>query len=212
MNILGPEKGLIFRIVHRDNLDWILTNGVHCRSSELVDPNYVDIGNPELIGKRNGRPVPIEPGGTLSDYVPFYFTPRSPMLLNIKTGFNGIRQRRNEEILILVSSLYHIRAQLMQYLFTNGHAYLQTSQFYTDLARLEDIDWAILRASDFKRDNDDLGKFDRYQAEALVHHHVPVGALLGIACCNGAEAAATQDRVGEAGVDLKVVARPGWYF
>ena len=212
MNILGPEKGLIFRIVHRDNLDWILTNGVHCRSSELVDPNYVDIGNPELIGKRNGRPVPIEPGGTLSDYVPFYFTPRSPMLLNIKTGFNGIRQRRNEEILILVSSLYHIRAQLMQYLFTNGHAYLQTSQFYTDLARLEDIDWAILRASDFKRDNDDLGKFDRYQAEALVHHHVPVGALLGIASCNGAEAAATQDRVGEAGVDLKVVARPGWYF
>jgi len=43
---LNPEKALIWRIVHRDNLPWILDNGLHCRNSLLQDPNFVNIGNP----------------------------------------------------------------------------------------------------------------------------------------------------------------------
>jgi len=27
--ILNPEKALIWRIIHRDNLPWILTKGLH---------------------------------------------------------------------------------------------------------------------------------------------------------------------------------------
>jgi len=86
MNDLGPEKALIFRITHIDNMPWMLINGLHCRNSPDRDPNFVEIGNRDLIGKRASRVVPIHPGGTLSDYIPFYFTPCSPMLLNIKTG------------------------------------------------------------------------------------------------------------------------------
>jgi len=29
---LTPEKALIFRITHRDNLPWILEHGLHCRT------------------------------------------------------------------------------------------------------------------------------------------------------------------------------------
>lgn len=48
----------------------------------------------------------MAPGGTLSDYVPFYFTPCSPMLYNIKTGYNGVpKQEAMEEIVLLVASL-----------------------------------------------------------------------------------------------------------
>ena len=153
---LRPDKAFIFRIIHRDNLAWILEHGIHCRSAALVNPAYVDIGNQELISKRNSRPVPMVTGGTLSDYIPFYFTPRSPMLLNIKTGYNGIRQRGNEEILILVSTLYKVRDYPLDFLFSDRHAYLQTAVFSSDLAGLSVIDWTILRNSDFKRDNDDL--------------------------------------------------------
>jgi hypothetical protein len=91
---LKPENGLIFRIAHIDNVPWILDHGLHCRNTPERDPNYVEIGNPELIQKRTHRVVPIPPGGVLSDYIPFYFTPHSPMLLNIKTGHNGITQRQ----------------------------------------------------------------------------------------------------------------------
>src|SRR5680860_1102219 len=105
---LNPQKALIFRIVHRETLRWILDNGLHCRNSDVIDPRYVGIGNPELIDKRSHRLVPCQPGGTLSDYIPFYFTPFSPMMLNIKTGYGGIQKRQNGEIVILVSSLHRL--------------------------------------------------------------------------------------------------------
>ena len=134
------------------------------------------------------------------------------MARNINSGWRGVQQRANEEILVLVSSLPHIRSLELDFLFTNQHAYTETAQFYSDLARLDEIDWGILRASDFKRDNDDLGKLERYQAEALVYRHVPITGLLGIGCCSPHEATTQRARVEAAGVDLKVVARPGWYF
>lgn len=77
---LTPEKALIFRIVHIDNVEWILRNGLHCRNSAAKDPQYCCIGDTELIEKRAQWEVLISPGGTLSDYIPFYFTPYSPML------------------------------------------------------------------------------------------------------------------------------------
>ena len=102
---LNLEKALIFRIVHVDNLPWILDRGLHCRNSPVFDPHYRNIGNPELIDRRHCRVVPLPPGGTLSDYVPFYFTPFSIMMLNIKTGYGGVTQVPNEDIVIVVSSL-----------------------------------------------------------------------------------------------------------
>jgi hypothetical protein len=212
MKILTPAKALVFRIIHRDNLDWILEHGIHCRNTDHFDPAFVEIGNPDLIAKRSPRPIPEPPGGTLSDYVPFYFTPRSPMARNINSGRNGVQQRENEEILVLVSSLFHLQDLGLDFLFTDQHAYTKTAQFYSDLERLDIIDWDLLRASDFRRDNDDLGKFERYQAEALVHEHVPITGLLGIGCCNAHEADIQRARVAAAGVDMTVVARPEWYF
>lgn len=108
---LSPAKALIFRITHRDNIPWILANGIHCRNSNRVDPNFVNIGNAELIHKRTSRQLMTPPYGTLSDYVPFYFTPRSIMLLNILTGYNGVRQRNREEIVFMVTSLRHLEAR-----------------------------------------------------------------------------------------------------
>src|SRR5271154_6622175 len=98
MKILTPEKAFIFRITHIANVPWILRNGLHCANSDVSDPNYVQIGNADLIAKRTQRRVPLPPGGSFSDYVPFYFTPASPMLLNIKTGFNGVTIRPMQDI------------------------------------------------------------------------------------------------------------------
>ena len=74
-NNLTAEKALIFRITHINNVQWILRNGLRCKNSDVQDPNFVRIGNLELIQRRTARNVPVPPGGTLSDYIPFYFTP-----------------------------------------------------------------------------------------------------------------------------------------
>ena len=119
---LGPEAARIFRITHVANVPWILQHGLHCKTSQTVDPNFVPIGLPELIQQRMNRPVPIAPGGLLGDYVPFYFTPWSVMMLNIKTGRNGVIKRANRDIVILVSSLHKLDEMGIRFVFTNGHA------------------------------------------------------------------------------------------
>jgi hypothetical protein len=78
----------------------------------VLDPNFRNIGNLDLIDKRAHRVVKDGPDGTLGDYVdyvPFYFTPFSIMMFNIHTGYN-VRQVPNEEIVILVSSLTELRS------------------------------------------------------------------------------------------------------
>jgi hypothetical protein len=181
MSNLGPDRAFSLRITHIESVPWILGHGLHCRNANVCDPNYRDIGNPDLIAKRAHRDVPIPPGGTLSDYIPFYFTPHSPMLLNIKTGYGGMKQTPMSDIVILVSSLRTVAAQGGAFVFTDRHAYLQTTQFFNEVGDLRRIDWDLLRRRDFKRDPDDPGKMERYQAEALVHRHLPVNALAGLA-------------------------------
>ena len=83
---LNPQKALIWRVTHRRNLPWLLDNGLHCGTSSVRSPDWIDIGNPELIDKRGSHPVPDAPGGVLNDYVPFYFTPFSVMMQECPFG------------------------------------------------------------------------------------------------------------------------------
>lgn len=46
---LTPEKALIFRITHKDNVPWILDHGLHCHSSAVCDSQFVSIGSREII-------------------------------------------------------------------------------------------------------------------------------------------------------------------
>ncbi|WP_429168479.1 type II toxin-antitoxin system toxin DNA ADP-ribosyl transferase DarT [Aeromonas rivipollensis] len=208
---LNSEKALIFRIVHRDNLPWILTHGLWAGNATEQSDTWVHIGLAELISKRANHPVPLAPFGVLNDYVPFYFTPFSPMLSNIHSG-RGVQQRSNDEILILVSSLHRIAELELAFLFTDSHAYYQWANFYDDLGELNRIDWPILQRRDFKRDPDDLAKFERYQAEALVHQHCPVEALLGVVCYNEVVKTQVEQTMTQLGITRPVYVRSGWYF
>jgi hypothetical protein len=209
---LNPTKALIFRIVHRENVPWILDNGLHARNGDRVDPNYRNIGNPDLIDRRSRRLVEVGPRGTLSDYVPFYFTPFSIMMYNITTGYGGIQEVSNEEIVILVSSLRKISELGIPFVFTNQHAYPIMARYFSDLAELDQVDWPLLESRDFKHDPDDPAKKERYQAEALVWKHVPLNALLGICSSNRVTDEQIKKEIAQRGLELKSIVKSGWYF
>lgn len=209
---LNPAKALIFRITHRNNLPWLLENGLYCRSAPEQDPRFITIGKQELIDKRATRKVPVPPGGFLSDYIPFYFTPSSMMLYNIVTG-HGVTQQSREDIVVLVSSLPHLQQLGFPFLFTDRHAYLTNAEFSSRLEDLaEFIPWELLQAKDFGRDPEKPEKTDRYQAEALIHHHLPASALLGIGAYTDEVRAAIETQTVAHGLPLKVVTRPNWFF
>jgi hypothetical protein len=211
-NLLTAENGYIFRITHRDNLPWILENDVHCRSSDKQDPKFVNIGNPEVIEKRKTVAVSVEPHGTLSDYVSFYFTPFSPMALNIKTGYNGIKQRNNEEILILHTSISKLVVDKVTFIFADRNAALAAAKFSSDPRNLAWLDWRSLQTRDFKKDYDNLEKFERYQAEALIHEMLPVSSLITVACYDKATLEEVTKIREKVGVQVNIEMKPGWYF
>lgn len=210
--ITGPDDALVYRITHVANLPWILHNGLHCRSSTWQDPNFRTIGLPDLIHRRTKRPVPIPPGGTLSDYVPFYFTSRSPMLYNIKTGYN-VPAVPMSEIMVIVTSLRRLEADGVEFVFTDRHAKLATARFSSDLNDLDEwIDWDIIGRSDFAHSADDPGKKERYQAEALIYEHLDVDRVEGIVCSNGTTQTHVQTQAKAAGVAVNVGVDGGYFF
>ena len=72
--------------------------------------------------------------------------------------------------------------------------------------------WPLLQRRDFKRDADDPAKFERYQAEALVHQHLPVNGLLGIVCYTETLKQDIEQAVQIRQLNLPVHVRTGWYF
>ena len=77
----------IYHITHIDNLASIVQAGGLWCDAECASHNIssVEIAYTDLKQRRNRTVVP-ELGGVLSDYVPFYFANRSPMLGAIHTG------------------------------------------------------------------------------------------------------------------------------
>lgn len=209
---LNPEKALVWRITHRQNLEWILSNGIHTSNSIIHSPNWITIGNVDLISRRATRKVPVVPEGTLSDYVPFYFTPFSPMMYNIHTGRGGVKQVNNSDIVILVSSLHKIAELQIPYAFTDRHAYPVTANYYNSLESLNEIDWQLLQHRNFIRDPNDPEKVERYQAEALVYNHMPVNALLGVVCYTEEIRNEIQILAQRLNTNLNIRCIPDWYF
>lgn len=191
---------------------WILRHGLHCKTSAKQDPHYINIGSTDLISKRATKTVPIPPGGTLSDYVPFYFTPRSIMMLNIHTGYGGIAKRASKDIVIFVSSIHRVHELGLPFVFTNQHAYAADTDFFHSPKDLDEIDWPLLQSRNFKTNDADPGRQVRYQAEALVHRHVPLEALLGIGCASDTVRQHLDSLVAERGLTLSVKTTLHWYF
>jgi hypothetical protein len=210
-SLLSPERALVFQITHGANLPWILRHGLQCETSGERDPNYVEIGNLDLAEKRRRRRVPVPPGGTLADYVPFHFCPSSLLLEHLKTGRNGIRRRSVAEIVILVSSLPALAKAGVSFVFSDQHPSLVTASFFTSLADLPRLDWELWRTREGDRDLRDPDRSARAAAEALVYRHVPVAALHGVACY-GDEKAHLDEMVSRAAVRLDVWQRPEWFL
>jgi hypothetical protein len=209
---LNPTDARIFRITHIDNVTWLLEHGLHCKNSDEQDPGFVSIGSVELIKKRVHREVECGPGGTLADYVPFYFTPYSIMMYKISTGHGGVIHHPNKDIVVLTSSIHRLVKEDIPFVFYDGHAYMEESTCYTSVDDLEEIDWPLLRSRNFSNDPDDPGKKGRYQAEALVHEYMPATALQGIGCYNSDAARKVDAMVKSHGLTVPVKVIPGWYF
>src|SRR5690606_17469284 len=122
----------VHRIIPIQNLEDDLLNGIICKNKAKANAKRIVIGNTEIISERDNRQVTCFPGTFVNDFVPFYFSTRTPMLLNIKTG-RGVPQRPQSEIIYLCFKLSDLATDKLEWCFTNGNAAKRISKFYNDL-------------------------------------------------------------------------------
>lgn len=212
MITFSPNKALVFRLTHIDNLEYILNRqAIEARNHSPEKVSFRSIGNNEVIRKRSAKQVPVPPNGTLDDYVPFYFTPYSMMLYNIHTGYGENTQVANEDLVFFVGSLHTLKKNGIPFVFTDRHALMIHANYYSGTEHLGRVDWRLLASGDFSRDPNDPDKADRYQAEALVYKRVPLTSLEAIVCYNE-KVEAKIVRMIEDVCDIRLLIRKEWYY
>jgi hypothetical protein len=165
----------VYHITHLRNLPSIFANGLVCDSAATsLGLTAVDIGYTQIKGRRALRTVPVAAGGNLNDYVPFYFGPRSPMLYTIARGNVPQYQDGQDRIVHLVLDANAAAAAGLAYAYTDGHAVMAISEFFTDLNEVMDhVDFNLMRATFWNDTDERPDRKRRRQAEFLVHGQVP---------------------------------------
>ena len=208
-----PTIVCVYRIVHMDNVEYLLTHGMFHRNHTKADPNYINIGDSQLISQRNDYPVSIDPpNGNLGDYVPFYFGPLSPMLLNISTGYRGITKRPQDEIVYMVCEVATLVAHCEEWCFTDGHAKTTITAFYNDLQYLSEVDWNMVFERYWRNTEDDFDRMRRKQAEFLVKHYVPVSCISGIVVHNETRKKFVEGIITRFGLGIPVQVNHQFYY
>lgn len=197
----------IFHITHVDNLAGILREGgvwsdAQCIARGLVPTN---IGHRHIKRRRLERAVTTRAGGTLGDYVPFNFCPRSVMLYVVNRGHDDYAGGQTD-IVHLVSRVSTATRQGRPWAFTDRHAELAHALHFDDLADLGEVAWEVMDVkywADVKEER---------QAEFLVHHFFPWTAVEAVGVWGQATATRVRQAMQAASHRPAVSIEPEWYY
>lgn len=152
----------------------------------------------------------MAPLGTLADYEPFAFAPRSPMLCAISYGkVAGVSQG---EMVHLGIALERVVESDASWLFTDGHAVMQLSRFWNTEAELNRIDWPLMKEEQWANTESDRDRSRRRQAEFLIHHFVPWELVGGIGVFDEEIKAKVEQIIENASHRPRVRERKEWYY
>lgn len=209
-----PNPTFIYHITSIVNLHSIITNnGLVCISQlHKYGSSFVNIAYEQIQSRRSEKQVPLPPYGNLHDYVPFYFAPRSPMLYTINQGNVPQYQGGQNQIIYLVSTVQQVLSKKIPFVFTDGHAIMNYSEFFSDPVDLEQIDWGIMRSLYWNDTTEYPDRKRKRQAEFLAFEFFPIDSVLEIGVINETyEAQALKVLKGNS-INIPVKVRREWYY
>jgi len=161
----------IYRIIHVENLH------VYLDRDRLHAPNHMPddglewrgIEDQKVQANRYTAALAKGPGGTILDYISFYFGPRSPMLLRLATHREVDYGGPQEDIIYLASTAQEMVRRRRRCVFSDGHGLARFTRWFEDLSDLNKLDWPVIYAEWWNDCPDDGDRQRRKQAEFLVH-------------------------------------------
>ena len=214
--VLVPPQPKIYHIAHVDRLPSIVADGFLWCDAEIVRrmPPGTTIGMNGIKQRRlNELHLSSHPDLHVGDCVPFYFCPRSVMLYLIYQGNHPEMAYRGGQgpVVHLEADLSAVvawaNAQPARWAFTLSNAGSYFFEDRNDLARLGEINWTAVQASNWSG-----GLKEGKQAEFLLEQHFPWHLIERI----GVQSATVYRQVVNAlpahGHRPPVEVRPDWYY
>jgi hypothetical protein len=199
-----PENIFLYRMVHWQNVEYILQNGLCCREHADADPNYINIGHRQLISDRHDHPVALPNAGNLGEYVPFYFAGHSPMLYLIMNGHQGVAQLPQKDIVFFVCKFDDIEKSGLEYIFSDRNAKISVANFYSDKEDFSQLKWDIIKLKKWKNDESNISRQDYKQAEFLIKNYVSVQYIYAIVIENEERKIYFEELLAKLALDIKV--------
>lgn len=202
-----PSDPPIFHITHVDNLPGILREGgLWCDRQRIARQlGNTNIGHAHIKQRRLTRAVTTRAGGTLGDYVPFNFCPRSVMLFAVHKGHQDYAGGQ-ENVVHLVSTVGRAVAVGRAWAFTDRHAELAHALHYDDLAKLSEVPWHVMGEQYWSAVKEER------QAEFLVHEFFPWTAVAEVEVMTPGAAQRVQMALAAAQHRPAVTIHREWYY
>jgi hypothetical protein len=115
-----------------------------------------------------------------------------------------------QPVIYLCSSTEAVDAAKLLWVFTEGHADMDYTDFFDDFNDLEKIDWKLMTAKYWNAIPEDPDRSRRRQAEFLVKDFFPWNLVEQIAVYGNATARVVSDIL--AGSPPPIVIQQGWYY
>jgi hypothetical protein len=196
-------------MTHIENIPHILSNGVTHANSQFSNQFYVSIGDKTIITTRRTKKIPD--GRLLGDFIPFYFGVRSPMLYVVQNGFNSVPRTLAEDIVYLVSSVQNVLDCKIDFVFTDGHAVDDLTEFYYP-PQIKEVDKIVdfhAAFAEFWSGTSDTDLKRKKEAEFLIFDNLPLNSIRGFVVYNEK----AQERLLTLGIKKqKVVVKKNFYF
>ena len=204
----------MYHIVHVDRLASIVGDGgLLCDTAMMKRPNVgTAIGMTKIKARRARTKLASHPELNVGDCVPFYFCPRSVMLYLVYRGnHQGLTYRGGQEPIVHLEADLHDAIEWAEranrcWAFTASNAGSSYFDDWSDLEDLHRIDWAAVRAGDWRR------KKEGKQAEFLMESSFPWQLVTRVGVHSKViQRQATTALTGAEHVP-RVELRPDWYY
>ena len=212
----APIPIKIYHITHFDNLARIIEADRIYSDAEMIRSSreHAKIGMEKLKTDRFERPVPCHPGTMVSEYVPIYFCPRSPMLyIAYRQNHGEVTYRGGQEAIIHLEADFHRMTAAAErnnvpWAVSLSNAAARYAEFRTGSRALEELDWECINATQWRAPH----VKERKQAECLFHNHFPWWGITRLGVKTKTVHQHVRTVLERASHRPPVEVRPEWYY
>lgn len=204
----NPAEIPIYHITDVTNLPGILAEGGLHSDAAMAKRNPALVIGYDHIKKRRLQELTVDCCGNryVGEFVPFYFCPRSPMLLAVNNGRSGRPIGCQRAIVHLVSNMAIGIATGRLWAVSSGNAGASHTTFDNQMMAVAMLDWDSIRATQWQ------GRTHQKSAEFLLADFFPWVCIQSIGCHDSGVAQQVRSLLSEHAHQPAVQAQPDWYY